>query len=1518
MSGVMGTPFVSKPSDVPQGDPAGQAVASLKGYAYQLYVSALAWLNLGGDEELYLEVAQDYATAAKGALKAVQVKDTRAKVTIKSSDIRQAIDDFVDLIKRNPEKEIALRFLTTSKIGTEQKVEDRAAGEPTLKYWEKAAGGADIGPLRKILERIDLNDITKQYIKAFTDEQLRNQLLRRIFWDCGAPGFDQVKQQLEDRVIVFANEHLKIPPSTAMQAVGAILQHVLETVVEPETSKRALTRAALLKILEKATYISIPRSGLETHLSTAFSEVLDSIRKPSLEINPSPQFDIARDALERDFSSRYKQAQQRSFFPELQKQDQFQPLAQQILDGNLVPLSEGLRRRIFLRATRSAAVKGDLPAAERFMDAAAGLRGPDTDSPARARLAEAHGDIDAAIQILRDEIDPDSQATLLSIVAKAHGVDAAVRWLEGQRLRIRDLSASGIFTICNFHLAKEEYEQAKELLESLCKQNFEDCPYLLLLRGAIRFASVLAKPEQRLALMGLQLDIRRVRPVTPSEQTAATLDGAIEDIRRFIPIVKELGLPETTRVAEDYVYWFELLHPSHRQAARARLESDMQDPAIALKRIQFALAYLPNFNPAPILKHLENRAAFGGLNEDELRAGLAILMEDHGNTAPLAAFIARHRGRLDDAFGKPSIRMIEVQALARAGDASGARAVLDANRDAIEPDELARLSAEVSTAEGADPVTEFKRAYDTTGTTGALRDLIAVLSQRHDHRSIGPCAEELFERTGDPMDLAFAAHSYAKAGDDDSFMRVLEANNAVVDRDSGLRRHYAWQLLSRGRLAEALAEARRLAQEATTRDLDLEIAIAIESGEWEALSQPLNAYLQAAPNMPAIALIRAARLSQAAGQGPHRDLVSAALAKGADDPNVLLGAYTVYVEEGLEDTKEEAHQWFRRALDLSGPDGPIRRFELKDLLERQTEWNEQTSRIQEGVVRGEIPLTIAILGLRTTLVDVLLRNFTRNAALADARRKVAVPVFSGRRQPGAFGEIKRLALDFTALLVLGWLGLLPKVFDIFQEVVLPSGVFRELFEGRRRIREFQKSRLRRAERLQQAIASGRIKVVRTSLSRHDPLVVEVGDELAGLLRAAESTNGVVLRPAPVHKPGVLNQNADISPYAQRLADMHSLLGVLQDNGLTDQSTEETAQHYFTLQDSGWPSPARPDPKYPLYIDDLAFNYLHFVGLLDTVLKAFPQVFIASSTADEAAALVEHDKHTIDVLLVIDTIRESVRKAQIAGKIVFGPQRSRKSERANGDDDNDDDETFASSTLNLVANLGQADVVVIDDRALNKEPFAMDSYGHRARVVTSLDVIEELNSRRAISDGERHAFRHRLRIAGASLIPLDTEEVVSATLRRRGSDPAELRAMKESMLLARVAALPRFPSEIPWFATTMIAINHAILAVWGRERDSQRAATLADTIRDLPAHPEDWVDQWDGQVPPRWVNAVSVALAARLTLPLELKDKKRMQAYNRWIENRVLDPLRGQAPETYAAVVEGVRFFINSLAKDSDG
>ena len=122
------------------------------------------------------------------------------------------------------------------------------------------------------------------------------------------------------------------------------------------------------------------------------------------------------------------------------------------------------------------------------------------------------------------------------------------------------------------------------------------------------------------------------------------------------------------------------------------------------------------------------------------------------------------------------------------------------------------------------------------------------------------------------------------------------------------------------------------------------------------------------------------------------DLVRAAVAKAGTDPHVWLGAYSLIIEEGLEDDVTEAHLWFRKALALSDKKGPIQQFELKELIPQQLEWNKRTRDISERITRAEVPLVIAAPGLRTTLVDMLLRNLVRNSVLEDARRKYVLPV----------------------------------------------------------------------------------------------------------------------------------------------------------------------------------------------------------------------------------------------------------------------------------------------------------------------------------------------------------------------------------------------------------------------------------------------------------------------------------------------------------------------------------------------
>ena len=1217
------------------------------------------------------------------------------------------------------------------------------------------------------------------------------------------------------------------------------------------------------------------------------------------------------EALERDFRGRYTQAMQRSMFPELLKIDLIRNLANEVREGAAGALSAGLRRTIFLRAARSRALRNDVAEAEEYLAAGLALSGSEGELAARARISEARGDSEDAIRAIRDEKDADCRSVLLDIIAKRKGEAAALDWLRDQSLSPIDLTPHGVMALCQIYLRRQDFAAIKQILAGLSDEQLRECPYFFFFRGIVRFAAVLSRPEQGLALTGPPLDARLAQPILPDQQLEAELDAAHSDLERFLSASGSLELREAPRLAEAYQTWCDLLHPRRREAALIQLRSDMADPAKALSRVAFALAYdAANFDREPLMKYLEKREALGGLNSDELSAALVLRLHDD-NPRAIVELIAKHRRQFDEGFTKVGIVAIEIQALAMAHDVASAKLLLEANRELLGREVVARLGAEIARAEGADPVAEYKRVYEANKSADTLRLLLGALIEKKEHHAVGPYAEELFTLTGNPNDIAAAAQAYANAGDNDNFMRIVEAHPAIRRSDKGIERHYAWQLLHRGRIKEATGAAGELGRTASGRDLNLDVAIAIETGDWETLAHPLAAFVEQAPKLSAAALIQAAYLAQASGQRRPLDLIDAAVAKGGDDPNVLIGAYTLVLEEGLDERAKEAHNWFRRALDLSGSDGPVKQFELKDLLSQQAEWSEHSRAIGDAVAGGEMPLLVAAPGLRATLVDVLLGNLVRNAAATNSRRRSAITTFSGRRAaPVPVGAVQRLALDISAVMVLGWLGLLPSVLDAFPEIVVPAGTLHELFEGRARIRRFQKSRLRRAEQIRDLIAHKRLKVVRSTVNPHDALAREIGPELPGLIRAAKANAGIVVRAAPVLRLGLEGRHADVSAYAPVLTDTHTLLRVLREAGAVDQVTEETARQYFAVQDKGWSAPAVPQPKQPLYLDSLSLIYLHTVGLLDAVVGSFVDVYIHAGAEEDAFAHIEHDRDTAEVLRVIDHIRGPILKAYVAGKIIFGPRGSQADESVH---------TSNMSTLHLLGDLLGSDAVVFDDRALNKEPFVTDRAGRRARIVTSLDIIEELHARGLLSAGERRICRHRLRVAGSCLMPLDAVEIKSAAQRNGQHLSPEFRAIRDSIDLPRMAEIPAFPAEIPWFMTVNAAVKTALVEIWNEESDPQKAAAIADAVYSIYPTPEDWVACWKGQPPPEWIMAVNLILRTSLALPFELGgDPHVLDRYKEWLERTVLEPMRKTAPESYRAIVEYLKNFVLNSRNDDRG
>lgn len=253
------------PEHIPKADVARQAVDSLRGYAYQALATALAWLDIDEHSRLYLEVAEDYATIAQQTLSAVQVKDTKGSgpVTLNSTSVRNAVAAFVDLVDRNPDIQVELRFFATSEIGTERAIADWPAGVAGLEYWRRIAAGANPSLVRRILESDKFPESVKAFCKTRNDAALRSDLFTRVHWDCGKPDFSTLRQELEERLVVVGRDRFHLPAPEARRLADHMVYQVLEKSIVKQIEARVLTRSKLYELIDSATQMSVPRFAVD-------------------------------------------------------------------------------------------------------------------------------------------------------------------------------------------------------------------------------------------------------------------------------------------------------------------------------------------------------------------------------------------------------------------------------------------------------------------------------------------------------------------------------------------------------------------------------------------------------------------------------------------------------------------------------------------------------------------------------------------------------------------------------------------------------------------------------------------------------------------------------------------------------------------------------------------------------------------------------------------------------------------------------------------------------------------------------------------------------------------------------------------------------------------------------------------------------------------------------------------------------------------------------------------------------
>lgn len=1115
-------------------------------------------------------------------------------------------------------------------------------------------------------------------------------------------------------------------------------------------------------------------------------------------------------------------------------------------------------------------------------------------------LRESAGDIDGALRALRDIDDPDGHTVLFLFLRRTRGHKAAVLWFDEQAFQLDAKAFTGLgWSQIAVALAQEgRWDEAVDCLTA-ARDQADEWPELSVIAGMV------------CAAMLLPVDLRWNALTTGfSPPERETLEDAIAD--RYRSIASErLARAEEQLVAIGadirlqavrYVrLWLRLTDPMPSVAAEAKreVEDGMQEMKRAVDLLPFALAFGIAFDGKRIGQHLAQREALSGLTNQELIAEF-LLAEATLAPRELADYLEREDERLGKVITKAILIGKRIEGLVRDGELARARNLLEQRRADLDERLYDRFRMIIDAHAGEDIREQLEKFYRKTNSIEDLRNLVSHLGQVEDWSGLRPLLEELFGRepTVANAKRVVACMQRSQQVDDDQVLSFLNANDTLVERDSGLRSMKAWLLFQTGNWKQAKdINDELLLARTDDADLVLDMNLALQSGDWEHFSAIVDREWDRRTGHSPDTLMRLAMLAAETDKtSPKRamDLAALAASKAPGDPKILISAYEIAVQLGQDDGADPG--WLARAAELSGDSGPVMKIDLRTIIEKMMPASrERERRTNESLLRGEIPLSIAADILNVPLARVLLDLPKRNADQQDGRRIVIIPIFFGGRQPVELSAEWTVGFDITTVMVLEHLGLLEIALGAFRNVVLAPDTMMLLLNEHRRVRFHQPSRVRKAEDIRALINEGRLH---DEVSLPEPplwLSDEVGRDLAQLLEAARVNGGTVVHPGPIHRTSsFMEQEADLRDYADFIVTTKTFAGLMLAKRHIDTYAFERASSYLAVHDRGRDNDIDGAIlQCPLYFDDLGINYIQEAGLLRHVCGCGLDLRAHPSVKKDLGALADATGEGERLAKTINKIRETLCGALKSGKAGFLP-RDTKTDAATSETDL---HRVAPTMSQFLGNNRPCDAVCIDDRFLNRHRTITDRSGRSVAIICVLDILRHLVSQGLIDATKKHEILHAMRKGGFAFAPVEPEELearLNGARDEQGSfvESFELRTIRQ--VLARIRSLDMLqqPDETSFLDLLRLGCVIVIRRLWENETlPVDQTINMSDWLwQNVSPSPMDWgrtAQNRAAVMPPSDAFGLHIAL---LLKPMLLVKGERHKAFRDWVESEVIEPL----------------------------
>lgn len=1117
------------------------------------------------------------------------------------------------------------------------------------------------------------------------------------------------------------------------------------------------------------------------------------------------------------------------------------------------------------------------------------------------------------------ELDSPTVRTAAFMIASHHDGEAeAISWLDEADIQASDLDSDGKTALLAGQLALGQWEASVKTLRTVSSEDLRKTPSLCHIAAMTELLSIVPVDSRMMVLQQVPIEISYF-PLVANTEAMTIRRKLIGDFRNAAEVARQLELPQSARTSEDYALWIELLDPELRSQGRFSVEKRLRDPSLALGVVHLAVQLGIELDASKIERDIQREMArSGGMTLDAscARLGLALMQN---TPKKMAEYLALHQPQLSTCVEKSSLLLPQITLFADSGmPAEAFRALEELVETGISKEQERYLRRFIEESEGRDMAAARKEQFETTRSVQDLVLLVNELETKQQWSQVCHYGGQLFDITGGLKDAERLAFALSRMNKSEALLELFGENLGLLSQSRDLRVLYAWSLYQEGRLLEAraqLAELHDYVENQNYRALKANLAIAM--GDGIALTSFLDNEYQNQRNRSAQELIAAANLAFQAGFRYSKNLLFAAAEKADKDPNVLLAAYALASSAGLEDNSQVA-QWIRRAAELSDTEeGPVRMVGIKEIVAMKPEWDRLESDTWKRLVQGEVALFLAAEQLNRTLTDLTICSALANLTESDPRRHAIVPAYAGNRASEQLSEEEDMVvgIDATALLTLSFLGISDKSLDAFKTVYVPHSTLAWLFQERQRVTFHQPSRIKSAHRIRDLLATGNLQRFVSSSTPDRELSGQVGEELAVLIAQAqtgsdEHSQYLVVRPSPVYRvASLMEEEADLSAHGSILSGCLAVVEKLKEKGQITREEEAQARAYLQIRESPWPEQPEISDGATLYLDGLAATYFEHLGFLDKLRSAGLTAVLSPSVVSEGDALISFEHISEQALGVIDDLQGVLSSGIESGRIKVG--------RKQWAHERDKEIYIEHPTMDLISIASDFDAAIMDDRFVNQHR-QINEGDEKLPIFSTLDLLDALVRRGVVSEDERLTLRTKLRRGGYAFVPIEEKELAlhlksSAVDCGQILEAAELKAIRESLLRLRMGNWLQIPREAHWLSACLQAFINVLKSLWQDGGDISDAAARSNWIVDQ-IDSRGWAHRLNAEDGNDLIRRGQGLDVLRLLVPPLDVSREIRDAYWKWMEEKVLSPLKIQSPELFDELVEHYRQKISEISE----